>query len=68
MKYKCDVGSFCTRFVSRQLTIYANTEEEAKEKAIDRFVEVEYKRGDASDAGSPQVDSIEAEKERMEHE
>jgi hypothetical protein len=59
MKYKCEVGSMCTRLIVRHITINANNEEEAKQKAIDKYVELEYKNNPASvDAGTPQVDDI----------
>ncbi len=59
MKYRAEVGSFCTRFIKRTITVSAKNEEEARQKAIDKFWEIEYKLPNASDAGSPQVDEIE---------
>jgi len=59
MKYSVEVGSFCTRFVKRTITVNAKDENEAGLKAIDKFVEQENKLANASDVGSPQVDSIE---------
>ncbi len=59
MKYRCEVGSFCTRMVTRHITVYAQNNDEAAEKAKDKFVEIEMRLPSSSDAGTPQVDSIE---------
>lgn len=58
MKYKVDVGSFVTRMCTRKITVHAANEEEAKAKAIERYMELEYKLPCASDYGTPQVDGI----------
>lgn len=57
MKYKAEVGSHVTRFVQRSITVYAKDEDEAREKAIDKYIEMEYKLNSV-DAGEPQVDFI----------
>ena len=59
MKYRIEVGSFCTRMVTRHIMVYAKDETEASQKAINKFIEEEFKLSTASDAGSPQVDFIE---------
>lgn len=59
MKYKCDVGSFCTRFVKRNITVNAKNEDEAAEKAKDKFIKMEFRLRCSSDPGTPQVDCIE---------
>jgi len=58
-KYNVEVGSFCTRMVTRHITVSASSEDEAMQKAIDKFIDKEYELGCSSDAGSPQVNSIE---------
>jgi hypothetical protein len=58
MKYKVEVGSFVTRLVSRKLIIHASNEEEAKQKAIDKYIEEESKVISSNDAGEPRVDFI----------
>lgn len=58
MKYRAEVGSFCTRYIERKITVYAKDEEEARQKAIDKFWGLEYKLPNSNDAGSPQVDEI----------
>ena len=58
MKYKVEVGSFCTRFVKRNVYVNAKNEEEAAEKAIDRFIDLEMQLDSSNDPGTPQVDSI----------
>lgn len=59
MKYKVEVGSFCTRFIKRNITVNANSEEKAMEKAIDKFKDKEMELANYSDFGTPQADSIE---------
>ena len=59
MKYRVEVGSFCTRFVQRTITVHAGDEAEAADKAIRKFEELEYKLKNADDAGSPQADWVE---------
>jgi len=57
MKYKVEVGSHVTRFVQRTITVYAKDEDEAREKAVDKYIEMEYKLNSV-DAGEPRVDFI----------
>lgn len=59
MKYKCEVGSFCTRMVVRQIIVHAQNEDDAREKAIDKYHDIESRIGASVDSGSPNVDSIE---------
>ena len=59
MKYRVEVGSFCTRMVTRTITVSANNEEEASTKAIDKFIDKECKLPSYCDFGSPQVDFVE---------
>lgn len=72
MKYKVEVGSLCTRFVpsqdsfrtrytQRKISLEAENEIEAQEKAIDKFVELEMKLSSSVDAGTPRVNSVSAE-------
>lgn len=58
MKYKVEVGSFCTRLVQRKLNINAKSEEEAAEKAIQLFEKIEAEISSSIDSGEPRVDSI----------
>lgn len=39
MKFKVEVGGYVSKYCQRTFVIYAKDEEEAKEKAIDRFVD-----------------------------
>ena len=57
-KYKVEVGSFVTRMVTRHITVSAKSEEEAEQKAIDKFCELEMNMLSSVDVGSPQIDSI----------
>ena len=57
MKYKVQVGSHVTRYTQRTITVYAKNEDKAREKAIDKYIELEYKLNSV-DAGEPQVNSI----------
>lgn len=59
MKYCVDVGSFCTRMVTRKIIVNAISEEEAKQKAIEKFISIEMKLPSSNDPGDPQVDFIE---------
>lgn len=59
MRYKVEVGSFCTRYVKRTVTIHANSETEASEKAINKFIDKEMQLVSSVDPGTPQVDCIE---------
>ena len=58
-KYRVEVGSFVTRMVTRHITVNAKNEEEAEQKALDKYYELEMALANSSDAGSPQVDFIE---------
>ncbi|QUH21815.1 hypothetical protein [Alkaliphilus sp. B6464] len=59
MKYKVEVGSFCTRFIKRTITVHADNETEATEKAINKYIDAEMQLMNYSDFGTPQVDSVE---------
>lgn len=59
MKYKVEVGSFCTRYVKRTITVHADNETEASEKAVNKFIDTEMQLVNYSDFGSPQADSVE---------
>lgn len=50
-KYKIEVGGFVTVYRQRVITVYAESDEEAKEKAIDKFVDIQQ-----SGSGSPMCD------------
>lgn len=58
MKYTVEVGSFCTRFIQRNITVDANNEIEASAKAISMFVINEMELENYNDFGSPRVGSI----------
>ncbi len=59
MKYKVEVGSHVTRYVQRNITVYAKDEDEAREKAIDKYIKLEYSPKLTSvDAGEPQVNFV----------
>jgi len=58
MKYRVEVGSFCTRMVTRTIMVNANNKEEASTKAIEKFIDKELKLPTYCDFGSPQVDFI----------
>jgi hypothetical protein len=45
--------------ITRTITVNAKTEEEAMEKAIDKYTELEMRLDNSNDVGSPQVDEIE---------
>ena len=57
-KYKVEVGGFVTVFRQRNLIISAENEDEAKEKAIDKFVELQVENG-VNMCNEGTVDSIE---------
>jgi hypothetical protein len=59
MKYKVEVGSFCTRFIKRTITVNAKDEEEASSKAIDEYWKKEQQLPNSVDVGEPHADSIE---------
>ena len=58
MKYKVELGSFCTRIVSRKIIVYAENETEASEMAIDKYIKIEQKVPSSVDFGEPHVDFI----------
>lgn len=51
MKYTVEIGGFVSVFRKRKLTVYANDEAEAEEKAVDMFIELQQKNGGDLDAG-----------------
>ncbi len=57
-KYRVEVGSFVTRLVTRIITVAAGSEDEARQKALEKYEQVEMKLPNSVDAGSPQVDNI----------
>jgi len=58
-KYRVEVGSFVTRFVQRKITVHADNEKEAGDKALEKFLETEAMLVNSNDPGEPQVDGIE---------
>jgi hypothetical protein len=58
MKYKVELGSFCTRLVTRKIIIHAENETEATEKAIDKYMKMEQSIPSSVDFGEPRVDFI----------
>lgn len=58
MKYKVEVGSFCTRLVQRKLTVNAKNEEDAAEKAIRLFEKMEAEISSSIDSGEPRIDDV----------
>jgi len=59
MKYSVEVGSFCTRLITRKITVSAGDEAEATKKAIDKFIDKEQQLANSNDFGDPKVDFIE---------
>ena len=60
MKYKIEVGSFVTRMITRNLVIHAKNEDEVKEKAIDKYREIENNLKNGGGVyGHVNIDSIE---------
>lgn len=57
-EYRVEVGSFVTRFVVRNFTVTARSEDEARRKAIEKYDRIEMKLPSSVDSGSPQVDKI----------
>lgn len=52
MKFKVEVGGYVSTYRRRTLTIHADTEEEAREKAINRFIDIQQQRpGDMCGGG-----------------
>lgn len=49
MKFVVDVGGFVTVYRNRKITVYANDETEAEQKAIDKFIEIQSQSGDCDD-------------------
>ena len=60
-RYKVELGGFVSVFRHRKMTIYANSEAEAIEKASDKWYEVQ--QHDGSMCGDPVIDSVEKESE-----
>ena len=58
MKYRVEIGSFCTRLVTRKITVSAENEAEASEKAIYKFIDMEMKVSSSVDHGCPHVDFV----------
>jgi len=58
MKYIVEAGTFVTRYAARRMIIYAKNAEEAKEKARNKFYEIEMRRADASDTGTIEINEI----------
>lgn len=58
-KYRVEVGSFCTRYIQRCITVNASNEDEAASKAIDEFKDLEWKIATSIDYGSPRINNIE---------
>lgn len=57
-KYKVEVGGFVSTYRQRTLTIYAENETEASDKAIERFMELQQEKvGNMCDGG--EINSIE---------
>jgi hypothetical protein len=50
-KYKVEVGGFVSVYRQRVIIVHAKTEEEAKEKACSKFVDLQH-----SGSGSPMCD------------
>jgi hypothetical protein len=58
VKYKVELGSFCTRLITRKITVNAKDEREAGQKAIDKFIELEQKVSSSVDFGEPHIDFV----------
>ena len=58
MKYSVEIGGFVTVLRKRKLTVYANDEVEAEEKAIDKFIEIQQAAGGDLDSGDCTIDSL----------
>jgi hypothetical protein len=59
MKYKISVGAFLTVIAGRVLTVSAETEEEAIEKAKERVIRLWSKSRRVNDVGDITVDYVE---------
>lgn len=57
-KYRVQVGAFVTRLVTRNITVTAKNEEEAVQKAIDRYYKAESRVDRSVDCGDPQIDEV----------
>ena len=57
-KYKVEVGGFVSQYRCRKYTVYAKTEEEAKEKAEKQFID-DMQRDGTGMCGEGTIDSIE---------
>ena len=58
-EYICEVDSFVTRLVTRHITVYALSEDEASEKAIEKYKNIEASIASSVDTGSPRINLIE---------
>lgn len=58
-KYRVVIGSFVTRFTQRKIIVHAENEKNAKDKALEKFLEMEAMLPSSNDPGEPQVDDIE---------
>ena len=58
MKYRVTVASFCTRLITRTITVNAKNKVEAANKAIDEYWKKEQQVPSSVDAGEPRVVSI----------
>ena len=56
-QYEVEVGGFMSQYRSRKLVIYAKTEQEAKEKAEQKFIDLMQKDGTAM-CGEGTINSI----------
>lgn len=57
MKFTVEAGAFVTKFVKRKMTIHAKNENEAAEKADEKYRDAVL-RGDVVDVGSVTIDAI----------
>lgn len=57
-RYRVEVGSFVTRLVTRTVSVAAKNEDEAKQKAIVKYEQLEERLSNSVDSGSPQIDKI----------
>ena len=59
-RYKVELGGFVSVFRHRKMTVYADSEAEAIEKATDKWNEVQ-QRVPGNMCGDPTIDSVEKE-------
>ena len=57
-KYKVELGGFVSVFRSRKITVYADSEAEAIDKATDKWYEVQ-QRVQGNMCGEPVIDGVE---------